>query len=75
MFRINLPVELFDAPFQSVVGYCNHFNCTVQPLKTGQIYYVVESEDPINFFWLGINFNLKGSSSLTTTTSEKHFGK
>lgn len=75
MFQINLPSGVIDAPFQNISAYFKHFNCTIHPLKKGAVYYVIETEDPINFFWAGANLFIKGSSTITTSVSEKYFGK
>jgi hypothetical protein len=37
-----------------VKSFCEHYNCKAER-KKGE--YWITSNDPINFFWLGMNFN------------------
>lgn len=67
-----LPVGLISESFEKVKAYCEHYNCVAHKPKRGSAYYLVESEESINFFWLGANLNLKSTSSLTITASEKY---
>lgn len=67
---IELPVGVISENFSKVKAYCNHFNCVIHKEKDG--YNIVETEDPINLFWLGANLHLKSTSSLTITPAEKY---
>ena len=74
MNLIYLPVDFFgDVAFDKIAAYCEHFNCKAFTPKKGEI--AIDTEDPINFFWLGANLNFKSTSSLTITPAEKYLGK
>lgn len=75
MVTIELPVGLIDAPFENIQGYFEHFNCVAHPPKKKDAYFKVDAQDPINLFWAGGNLFIKGSSAITTSVSEKYFGK
>jgi len=63
---------MLDYPFAKVKAYCDHFNCKVIKPKRGDQYYIIESANPLNFFWLGVNLNLRSTSVLTITPAEKY---
>lgn len=65
MFSINLPVGIADATYNQLKAYCEHFNCILKPAKKNQIYYECETEDPVNFFWLGANMFLRTDNPLS----------
>ena len=71
MHEIQLPLAMLDYPFAKVKAYCEHFNCKVTKPKRGEVYYKIESANPINFFWLGANLSLRSTSTLTITPAEQ----
>lgn len=73
MPHIELPIDFFsDTPFDKVKAYCNHFGCSISKPRKGDNIYTIQSDNPINFFWLGANVALKSESSLTITPAEKY---
>lgn len=75
MPKIELPIGFISDDFEKAKAYCEHFNCTIHKSKRGTAFNVIESDDALNFFWLGANVNLKSTSSLTITAAEKYLGK
>lgn len=75
MYSIELPLGFFSDDFAKAKAYCEHYNCTIHKSKRGTAHNVIETDDEINFFWLGCNLNLKSTSSLTITAAEKYLGK
>ncbi len=75
MYKMELPIGFISDDFEKAKAYCEHFNCTIHKSKRGTAHNVVETDNAINFFWLGINLHLKSISSLTITSAEKYLGK
>lgn len=49
--------------------FCKHFSCTAK-LQKGD--WIIHSEDPVNFFWLGCNMTMQSSdSNLCVTIKDK----
>ncbi|MEO6541674.1 MAG: hypothetical protein ABIN74_11800 [Ferruginibacter sp.] len=44
--------------------YCERFNCTLLKSKRGEVNYKIETDDPLNFFWLGCNWNFVYNTGL-----------
>lgn len=70
---IEIPIGDYD--FGQFSKFCEKFNCTVQKPKRGSSYFKVESDEPINFFWLGCNINFKYESGIATSLSSLIFDK
>ena len=71
MYKMNLPLGAITDDFDDLVSYCNAFKCKAYKAKRGQNYNVIETDDPINFFWLGGNLNIQCTSSLGITPSQR----
>lgn len=55
-------METIEVPFENVTikqlrPICEHFGCKVKKGKAN--YFLISSDEPINFFWLGANIQLK----------------
>lgn len=72
MYKMTIPAGFFGDDFKKAEAYCKHFNCRIYPAKRGTAVNVIETEDPINFFWLGVNFDRQAPSALTITAYEQH---
>lgn len=57
MYKILLPVS--DFAFDKVQAVCADFKCQLKYANRSRTYFEISSDDPVNFFWLGINFNHK----------------
>lgn len=75
MYTMELPFGFISEDFEKASAYCKHFNCKIHKAKRGSVYNLVETENSINFFWLGCNLNLKSNSSLAMSSAEKYLGK
>lgn len=71
MEKMYLPVGSISESFEKAQAYCKHFNCIAHKPKRGSASFLIESNDAVNFFWLGANLNLKSSSSLMITPADK----
>jgi len=60
-----------DIPFENFKGYCENFGCILHKPKKGEVDWIITSDDPTNFFWLGCNMNLKSNCNLCISTAEK----
>lgn len=54
-YEIEIPVAR-HIPYDDVMAVCNRFQCFAIPSKNDG-YYLIRTGHPINFFWLGMNFN------------------
>lgn len=75
MAEMKLPIGFISDDFEKAKAYCEAFGCVIHKHKRGTAHNLIESEDTVNFFWLGANINLKSESSLTITAAEKYLGK
>lgn len=74
MATIQIPVgsegDLNPKQFE---GFCKDLGCRLHPKKRGDIYWVIESDSPTDFFWLAANlYGTFPTSPLTCTLVEKH---
>lgn len=59
---------------QQFAKFCERFNCKLLASKRGEQHlFVVSSEDPINFFWLGANLNFIYKSSMAISAASEIF--
>jgi len=55
MISILLPAADFD--FAKMQRVCADFRCRLQWADEKKEQYEISTDEPVNFFWLGINFN------------------
>ncbi len=53
---MEIEIQLPDTPFDRIQAYAEKFNCTAHRTRV-KGYYRIETDDPINFFWLGANIH------------------
>lgn len=54
-FSIQVPI-LEGIEIDELKEVCKRYGCEIDK-RPRDIYYTITSEDPLNFFWLGMNFN------------------
>lgn len=69
MLKILIPVG--DITLRQLEPICKDFNCGVKFQDRQKVYFEVNSDDPLNFFWLGMNLNnrLNGVSAIPSVLS------
>lgn len=64
--KLQLPAGIEgDWTFAQFDDVCTHFSCTLEG-KTRSGEWIISSDDPINFFWLGGNMSMRGSGTFRT---------
>jgi hypothetical protein len=54
--------------------FCERFGCELLKSKKGENHlFIVSSEDPINFFWLGANINFYYKTSFAISAASEIF--
>ena len=71
-YIIEIPEGDYDR--KNFAIFCELYSCKLLKKKRGDAYLKIETEDPINFFWLGCNLNFKYESSLCISQSSKILG-
>lgn len=56
---LSIQVPVIDIDFLKMQTVCGDHKCTVKYVDNSKTYYEVSTDDPLNFFWLGMNFNHK----------------
>lgn len=52
-FKIKIQVP--NTNWQRMKTICDRFDCTVTRGNTESEIYTIQSDDPMNFYWLGLN--------------------
>jgi hypothetical protein len=69
---IELPAG--DYKRQQFSRFCKRFGCELLKSKRGEQHlFIVSSEDPINFFWLGANLNFIYKSGIAISAAAEIF--
>lgn len=68
IYQIEIPIGCEGhATQKQFANFCKHFGCELQKKKRGSAYYIITSEDPTKFFWLGMNLNFRHDTNLATS--------
>ncbi len=68
--KIELPQGIQgDLTFEQFDKLCDHFGCSLAKTRSGT--WIIESEAPVNFFWLGANIYNRTVTPLTISVTEK----
>jgi len=55
MHHIYIPAG--DLNIAELIPFCNHYKCSITYQDKSKAYFKITSDDPVNFFWLGCNWN------------------
>ncbi len=71
MERLELPAGIQgDMSFAQFSDLCEYFHCSLEG-KTRNHTWIIESEEVINFYWLGANMALRINTPLSMSIAEK----
>jgi hypothetical protein len=70
-----IEIPIGDYKYEQFSKFCEDFNCIVRKPKRGDAYFKVETDEPINFFWLGCNLNFKYDNGVAISSSSKHLNR
>lgn len=72
MYQIKIPIGSIAYDYLSFRSYCAHFQCNVIEPKRGHIDYVIETDEYVNFYWLGLNLNFRHDTPLSISPASLH---
>lgn len=73
MHQIKIDLGLVSAPDEGFIAYCKHFDCKAIKVIREHC-WLISSDKPENFYFLGLNQMLTSGSSLCQTPAEKYLG-
>jgi hypothetical protein len=54
--KLHITVQLPDVTYDQIVHFAGRFGCVAHATKDKDIFRI-ESDDPMNFYWLGVNIH------------------
>ncbi len=68
---IEIPEGGYDR--NKFAAFCQRFNCKLLKQKRGDAVLRIETDNPINFFWLGCNLNFFYETSISISAASEIF--
>lgn len=73
MHQIKIDLGLISASDEGFIAYCEYFECKAVKVIRERC-WLITSDNPVNFYWLGLNQTLTSDSSVCETPAEKYLG-